>query len=264
MNDQTLQTFLQNLADGKISVEKAMERFRSGLFHTETLEYATLDHHRILRLGICEVIYAEGKTIDQLLTIAVRLSEPNNPVLITRIQPEFFPPLQNHFPQGRTNLKGRTFIIHPPGLKEVNSKEPFVAIISGGTSDYTVVEEAAEVCVAMDVPFKRVYDIGVAGIHRLFHHLPEIETASSLVVIAGMEGALPSVIGGLVKCPVFAVPTSIGYGTSFQGLAALLAMLNSCAPGISVTNIDNGFSAAFAACKVVKQIQESVLKANSI
>jgi hypothetical protein len=152
------------------------------------------------------------------------------------------------------NARARTCLINPPREQGPDEGTPYVAVVSGGTADLPVAEEAVEVCVAMDVPVLRIYDVGVAGLHRILSKLDRLREASALVVVAGMEGALPSVVGGLVGVPVFAVPTSVGYGASFKGLAALLAMLNSCAPGVTVSNIDNGFSAGIAAARVARAI----------
>jgi len=155
-----------------------------------------------------------------------------------------------------SNKIGRTFILHSPNKIEIKEGEPFVALFSGGTSDAPVIEEAADVCLAMEVPFIMKTDVGVAGLHRLLTHIEIIKKATAIIVVAGMEGALPSVIGGLAEAPVFAVPTSVGYGVSFDGVSALLGMLNSCASGVTVSNIDNGFSAAFTACQVIKQVKK--------
>jgi NCAIR mutase (PurE)-related protein len=220
----------------------------------DELPYATLDHHRHLRQGLAEVVYGEGKTVEEVLGIAERLSAPGVPVLLTRLGQEHAAGLKERFPEGRINERGRTFLIHPPAERGPGAGLPFVAVVSGGTADLPVAEEAVEVCVAMDVPVHRIYDVGVAGLHRILSKVESLREAAAVVVVAGMEGALPSVVGGLVGAPIFAVPTSIGYGASFQGLAPLLAMLNSCAPGVTVSNIDNGFSAGIAAARVAKAI----------
>jgi NCAIR mutase (PurE)-related protein len=202
-----------------------------------------------------EVIYGESKTAAQVVSIAEHLSGDGRPVLITRLDAEKIGALLERFPTGRANDVGRTFVVNAPDAKDRQTGEPFVAILAAGTSDARVAEEAFEVCVAMGTAVEKFYDVGVAGLHRLLDKYETLERASALIVVAGMEGALPSVVGGLVGKPIFAVPTSVGYGASFGGIAPLLAMLNSCAPGVAVLNIDNGFSAGFAACQVVREIK---------
>ena len=178
-------------------------------------------------------------------------------MLFTRLKNKQIKALAEKYPEARQNRTGKTLVLNAPKEKHSDTTEPFVAIVAAGTSDLPVVEQAAEVCVAMDTAFEKIVDVGVAGLHRVLFKLDTLHKASVVIVIAGMEGALPSVVGGLVECPVFAVPTSVGYGASFKGLSALLAMLNSCAPGVMVSNIDNGFSAAFAACQVIRMIKKT-------
>jgi NCAIR mutase (PurE)-related protein len=257
---EDLRALLQGVSRGEISPEAAAERLKDGPLRRDEMAFATLDHHRHLRQGLSEVVFGEGKTIEETLEIALRLSAPGVPVLLTRLDPEKTAALEERFPGGRVNRRAGTFLVNPP--EEKNPGEPgespgapFVAVVSGGTSDLPVAEEAAEVCVAMGVSVHRIYDVGVAGLHRVLEKVPRLREAAAVVVVAGMEGALPSVVGGLVASPVFAVPTSVGYGASFQGLAPLLAMLNSCAPGVTVSNIDNGLSAGIAAARVVKALE---------
>jgi NCAIR mutase (PurE)-related protein len=226
-----------------------------GPFRSSDLAFAELDHHRPLRNGLGEVVYGESKTIEQIIAIVERLSANGDPVLVTRIDPEKSAALLNAFPSGRENPVGRTFIANAPRTKGPDDTEPYVAVVAAGTSDAYAAEEACEVCVAMDTAFVSHYDVGVAGLHRLLDKHSSIQKASAIVVVAGMEGALPSVVGGLFGKPIFAVPTSVGYGASFGGIAPLLAMLNSCAAGVAVMNIDNGFSAGFAACQVIREIK---------
>lgn len=270
MRPEDLQALLAGVADGTVTPEEAVERLKDGPLRQDDLSFATLDHHRHLRQGLAEVVYGEGKTTEEVLEIAERLAAPGVPVLLTRLGPEKLVALEDHFPGARINPRARTCLVNPlpeegPGARpeEVpgsstgegrHRTKPYVAVVSGGTADLPVAEEAVEVCVAMGAPVHRIYDVGVAGLHRILGKVPELRNATAVVVVAGMEGALPSVVGGLVSCPVFAVPTSVGYGASFQGLAALLAMLNSCAPGVTVSNIDNGFSAGIAAARVVKAV----------
>jgi len=256
MQESELSALLDAVRAGTVTPPAALQRLKSGPFRPGTLGFAHVDHHRRIRQGLGEVIYAEGKTIDQILAIAHEASVAEAPVLITRLDPEKCAALGARFPLARSNTLARTLIIHAPPTLAVAPGTPHVAIVAAGTSDLAVAEEAAEVCIAMSVPLERYYDVGVAGIHRLLARAEALQTATALVVLAGMEGALPSVVAGLLGRPVFAVPTSVGYGASFGGLSALLAMLNSCAPGVSVVNIDNGFSAAFAACQVVRAVRE--------
>ena len=259
MNREELSRLLDAVACGAVKPDVAADQLVAGPFRRTELEFATLDHHRSLRHRMGEVVYGEGKTAEQCVAIVERLAATGTPVLVTRLDAERSAALLHHFPEGRENRTARTFIANPPAVRGSASGEPFVAIIAAGTSDLPVAEEAAEVCLASETAFERICDVGVAGLHRLLHRIPEIQKASALVVVAGMEGALPSVVAGLVGRPLFAVPTSVGYGASFGGLAALLAMLNSCAPGVTVVNIDNGFSAAYAACNVVHLVREARL-----
>lgn len=206
------------------------------------------------------MIYGESKTAKQITGIAEKLAKSKEPILITRLSDDKMKALAKRFPKGRKNPLSHTFTVNPPKMKENVGDEPYVCIITAGTSDIPVAEEAADVCAAMGVAFVKLNDIGVAGIHRVMKNIDVMRNASALVVIAGMEGALPSVIGGLVSRPIFAVPTDVGYGANLKGITALLSMLSSCAPGIAVTNINSGFSAAYAACRVVNTIKELELK----
>jgi NCAIR mutase (PurE)-related protein len=257
MQDADLIEVLENVRSGTITPEQAARVLRAGPFRQSNLEFADVDHHRSIRHGLGEVVYGEGKTTAQILSITERLAHSASPVLITRLETEKLSALKERYPEGRANDTARTFIINPYPAKSSSCGEPYVAVLAAGTGDLSVAEEACEVCVAMNTAFENFYDIGVAGLHRLLNKTEEIQGASALVVVAGMEGALPSVVGGLFGKPLFAVPTSIGYGASFGGVAALLAMINSCAPGVAVVNIDNGFSAGFAACQVIRQVLRS-------
>jgi NCAIR mutase (PurE)-related protein len=256
MREAELSQLLEDVRRGAISPADATKLLQRTFFPQTELDFAEPDHHRRLRHGLNEVIYGESKSIAQLCAIGERLAAADSTVLITRLQTEKISALKKTFTRGRENSSARTFIINPPPEKNSSSGEPYVAVLAAGTSDIFVAEEACEVCVAMNVAFEKFYDIGIAGLHRLLQKAEAIQKSSALVVIAGMEGALPSVVAGLFGKPLFAVPTSIGYGTSFGGVAALLAMLNSCAPGVAVVNIDNGFSAAFAACQVIRAVRE--------
>jgi NCAIR mutase (PurE)-related protein len=210
---------------------------------TKTLAEASIDLDRHRRCGFPEVVYGQGKSVEQLRAIFAALVEAGEDALATRIDAEQASGLSMIFPAGRYNPTARTFRV-PKRNAKVQSPTGFVAVISAGTSDLPVAEEVCETLDWMGVRFTMIHDVGVAGPHRLRERLAEFERADAVVVVAGMEGALPSVISGLVSAPVIAVPTSVGYGASFGGIAALLGMLNSCSSGVSVVNIDNGFGAA--------------------
>ncbi len=255
MTPEELDRLLQAVAEGDVSREEAARRLKDGPLRIDELPFATLDHHRTLRQGLAEVVYGQGKSPEDTVEIARRLAEPGGPVLLTRLSLSQISTLRERFPGARFNARANTCLVNAPEERGPDYGSPFVAVVSGGTADQPVAEEAVEVCVAMDVPLQRIYDVGVAGLHRVLGKVESLREASAVVVVAGMEGALPSVVGGLVSSPVFAVPTSVGYGASFRGLAALLAMLNSCAPGVTVSNIDNGFSAGVAASRVVRALR---------
>jgi len=211
----------------------------------EALPYATVDHDRARRTGAPEVVYAAGKTAAQVVEIARRIVRRAGRCLITRAGDEARAALVAVFPDARVNDRARTVFVGkaPAALGRV-------CVVSAGTSDLPVAEEAVETLMALGSRVERLVDVGVAGLHRILLKSPSVRAANAVIVVAGMEGALPSVVGGLTARPVFAVPTGVGYGASFHGLAALLGMLNSCAPGVAVVNIDNGFGAAFAAHRV--------------
>ncbi|HLD88821.1 MAG TPA: nickel pincer cofactor biosynthesis protein LarB [Candidatus Nanoarchaeia archaeon] len=209
----------------------------------ENLGYAKLDHHRAARKGFPEVVFCQGKTIEQIRNIVAKLREHNNLVLATRASREVFNALKNGYKEIFYSEPAKMIVL---GRFPKKSKKK-ILVIAAGTSDIPVAEEAAVTAEALGNTVERIYDVGVAGIHRLLSNRKQIEKANVLVVVAGMEGALPSIVSGLVKKPIIAVPTSVGYGSSFRGLSALLAMLNSCSPGVLVVNIDNGFGAGYAA-----------------
>ncbi|MCC8082410.1 MAG: nickel pincer cofactor biosynthesis protein LarB [Lachnospiraceae bacterium] len=245
MEQKEMRSLLEDVAAGSLDVERAMLRLREAPF--EDLGFAKPDHHRALRQGIAEVIYGAGKTPDQIRQIALHMcSCGQKTILITRMSGE------------AAEWVGRELSLHYDELSHVgiigNLPEPDgigrIVIATGGTSDIPVAEEAAHTAEAFGNEVVRLYDVGVAGIHRLFAYREEIMTARVIIAIAGMEGALASVIGGMADCPVIAVPTSVGYGASFGGLSALLSMLNSCASGVSVVNIDNGFGAGYLASMI--------------
>ncbi|MBI5286922.1 MAG: nickel pincer cofactor biosynthesis protein LarB [Deltaproteobacteria bacterium] len=220
-----------------------MERLKT--FPFEDMGFATLDTHRSLRQGFPEVIFGEGKTSQQILAIVRRMVKGKENVLITRVDNKKAAVIKRHFRKAIHNPMARTIFIKTHGIKKTGKGT--ILVISGGTSDTPVAEEAAVTAEVMGNDVERLYDVGVAGIHRLLHKKEKLFSANVLIVVAGMEGALPSVVGGLVARPVIAVPTSVGYGANLGGVTTLLAMLNSCAAGVSVVNIDNGFGAGYVA-----------------
>jgi NCAIR mutase (PurE)-related protein len=233
---------LTAVKDGKVSVEKAYESFQSMPY--EDLRHAKVDHHRTMRKGLQEVIFGEGKTFDQIIDIVNSMRKKKEDVLVTRIDANLGKKLCGKFPAGVYHESARCFAIQKE--KKVKAGKGMVLVVSAGTSDIPVAEEAYVTSLFFDNETEKLYDVGVAGIHRLFGNLDLLKKAKVIIVAAGMEGALPSVIAGVVGVPVLAVPTSVGYGASFGGLTALLAMLNSCST-VSVFNIDNGFGAAYFA-----------------
>ncbi len=242
MDQDQLRLLLEQVRNGATDVDAAMERMRHLPF--EDLGFAKIDHHRALRHGIPEVIFAKGKTTEQVVTIAEHLLEKAQNVLITRVWPECAAAVTERLPCAEYfALSG---LIRVWRDRTVRGKGK-VAVVCAGTSDMPVAEEAQITTEVMGNEVDTIFDIGVAGIHRLMHNRERLTAARVIVVCAGMEGALPSAVGGLVSCPVIAVPTSVGYGASFNGLAALLGMLNSCASNVTVVNIDNGFGAGYVA-----------------
>jgi len=240
---------LRQVASGEVDAQAALGALGAlELPATESLGFATVDHHRALRQGYPEVIFAAGKTTPQVLAIAERIAERGEGVLITRLGPEMHAALLERFPSIDINPLGRTAFLAPNVPAPVGRGT--ILVITAGTSDLPVAEEAAVTARSLGNTVERLSDVGVAGLHRLLSQSRALEDAAVIIVVAGMDGALPSVVGGLVSVPVIAVPTSIGYGASFGGVAALLSMLNSCASGVTVVNIDNGFGAAFAASRI--------------
>lgn len=247
MNKDELLKLLDDFKNGNISEEEIVLKIKEAPF--EDLGFAKVDHHRAIRQGIAEVIYGASKTPEQILKISeAAMAAGQKTVLITRMKSEAADFMQKNF-NGKFvyDEMSRTGICGELPLPDGRGK---IAIVTGGTSDMPVAEEAAKTCEAFGNEVVRIYDAGVAGLHRLLAHLDTIMSATVVIAIAGMEGALASVVGGLVDCPVIAVPTSVGYGASFGGLSALLSMLNSCASGVSVVNIDNGFGAAYQASMI--------------
>ncbi len=251
MDKSVLRKLLEKLQQGELTVAEALARLRH--FPFENLEFARVDHHRTLRQGTPEVIYAPGKTDRQIIQISKSISGVGARVLITRLDKKRVTVLKKSLARLQYFPEARMGILLPGRKKtpEISFKTP-VLICTAGTSDIPVAEEAAVTAWAMGCPVEKIYDVGVAGIHRLLAHKAKLTRAGIIIAVAGMEGALPSVIGGLAECPVIAVPTSVGYGASFGGLTALLSMLNTCASGVTVVNIDNGFGAAMAAIRIIR------------
>lgn len=222
----------------------------------EDLGFAHVDHHRQIRRGFPEVIYCPGKTTEHIIEIFSALAAKGNNVLATRAEPKVFEALAktNRFPAARYEELARAIVLEQKQIKPSPSVLP---IVTAGTADLPVATEAKVTAEIMGQRTELICDVGVAGLHRLLGHLPKLQDANIIIVVAGMEGALASVVGGLVSCPVIAVPTSVGYGASFEGISALLTMLNSCASGVTVVNIDNGFSAAISACLINKKIDRN-------
>ncbi|MCG3128992.1 MAG: Pyridinium-3,5-biscarboxylic acid mononucleotide synthase [Phycisphaerae bacterium] len=250
MNHERLHNLLQDLRSGRVGVDDALRRMQTLPF--EDLGFARVDHHRSLRCGFPEVIFGQGKTNEQICSIFATLAAGGHDVLATRVESDAATALVARFPQARHEPVARTVALRQT---QRPSEPGIIGILCAGTSDLPVAEEARVTAELMSATVRTYYDVGVAGLHRLLGHVEELRAARALVVVAGMEGALASVVGGLVDVPVIAVPTSVGYGASFGGLAALLAMLNSCAAGVSVVNIDNGFGAAFQACRIARTAQ---------
>jgi pyridinium-3,5-biscarboxylic acid mononucleotide synthase len=241
---------------GELPPEDAVRHLEKLPF--EDAGFAKIDHHRALRNGMPEVIYAAGKTPDQVAEIFFRMAAAAGNVLATRADQATFAAVKELSPEAQYHATARivSLTLRPPA-------EPLgsLAVLCAGTSDMPVAEEAAVTAESMGAAVERIYDVGVAGLHRLLAHREAVQEADVVIVCAGMEGALPSVVGGVVGAPVVAVPTSVGYGTSFGGVAALLGMLNSCSPNVSVVNIDNGFGAAYVACTILRRIGVHLRKA---
>ncbi len=247
MNPADVRSLLQAVAAGELSVEAVERRLTTLPF--EQLDFACVDHHRALRCGFPEVIFGLGKTPEQIEAIFEKLASAGSSVLVTRVDDATGRRLAARFEGAEHHALARAVTLRRGGAESATG---IVGIVCAGTSDLPVAEEARVTAEIMGCPTRRMYDVGVAGLHRLLARSDDLRSAAALVVAAGMEGALPSVVGGLVSAPVIAVPTSIGYGASFHGLAALLAMLNSCASGVSVVNIDNGFGAGYQAALIAR------------
>lgn len=245
MDPTAIKTLLEDIREQRVSTVEGLERLRNLPF--EDLGFAKIDHHRSLRLGMPEVIYAAGKTPAETAEIFSRMAGKGGNVLATRAEPEHAHAVLLAAPAAEYNQRARTITL----VQDATERgQGVIAVLCAGTSDLPVAEEAAITARAMGNRTEIAYDVGVAGLHRLFAHSALLSSARVFIVCAGMDGALPSVVAGLVAAPVIAVPTSVGYGASFQGVTALLAMMNSCAPNVAVVNIDNGFGAAYFASMI--------------
>ena len=246
MDKNKLKQLLDLVASGKLSVEDATSKLSHLSF--EDIEYAHIDHHRSLRKGFPEVIYGEGKTTEQITGIMEKMSPHEDIILVTRVDEQKAKHIISRFPDAVFHNSAKMIILKNKSISKQGKGK--ILVLSAGTSDIPVAKEAFLTADAMGNEVESVFDVGVAGIHRLFNHKDLIEQSSVLIVVAGMEGALPSVVAGMVSKPVIAVPTSIGYGVSFGGLTALFAMLNSCSSNVAVVNIDNGFGAGYIASMI--------------
>jgi pyridinium-3,5-biscarboxylic acid mononucleotide synthase len=246
MNPKNLKKILDDLHKQKLTPQQAIEKFATLPY--ENLEFAKVDHHRGLRSGMPEVIYCQGKTVVQIKKIILSMNRAGISILATKLSKEIFRKLRPSLPKSANyNESAQTLVIDK---NKSNRKSGLITIITAGTSDIPIAEEASITAQLLGSKTETLFDVGVAGIHRLFNNLEQIRKARVVIVVAGMEGALASVVGGLVDKPLIAVPTSVGYGTSFGGVSALLTMLNSCSPGIAVVNIDNGFGAGSMAHRI--------------
>ncbi|HEY9867677.1 MAG TPA: nickel pincer cofactor biosynthesis protein LarB [Candidatus Obscuribacterales bacterium] len=252
MDRTKLQAILAAVASGELSWQDAFDQLKALPY--EELGFAKIDSHRALRQGFPEVIFCPGKTPEQIANIARQMKASHHLALATRADATQAQSVLSELEGAVYDQASRIIIVGT--LPDPDESLPPVAVVSAGTADLPIAEEAAVVLTAHRIPVRRLYDVGVAGIHRLFDNMDTFKKVAATIVVAGMDGALPSVIGGIVEGPVIAVPTSVGYGASFHGLAALLTMLNSCAAGLTVVNIDNGFGAAMAAVRIVSGLSE--------
>lgn len=254
MDANKIEQLLTRVQAGEVAVDEAMEQLRRLPY--EDLGHTRLDMHRALRQGLPEVVFAQNKTVEQVIDILQRLWQHHDRVLATRVSVEKVAAVQVQIPEAQYDSMSRLLTLARNDLSSHADDAPYVLVATGGTSDMPVAEEAAQTAEFLGSRVKRAYDVGVAGVHRLLDQRDLLFDADVVVSVAGMEGALTSVIGGLVACPVVGVPTSVGYGASFNGLAALLSMLNSCASGVAVVNIDNGFGAGLYAHMILRRIKK--------
>jgi pyridinium-3,5-biscarboxylic acid mononucleotide synthase len=245
VNTRDLQKILERVRTGKISPDQALRRLK--ILPYEDLGFAKVDHHRQLRRGFPEVIFGEGKTVSQIVAIMKRVASKRQPVLVTRVSPEVYRKVRRLYGRARYHQQARAITLKG---SDGRAAHPGILVVAAGTSDLAVAEEAAVTAEVLGNQVARLYDVGIAGLHRLLDHKDELFRARVIIVIAGMEGALPSIVASLVDVPVIGVPTSVGYGTGIRGVAALMGMLNSCAAGLLVVNIDNGFGAGYAASTI--------------
>lgn len=250
MDKDSIEKLLNEIKQGDLSVEEGLERLKAMPY--EDLDFAKVDNHRAIRCGFSEVVYCPGKTPEQLREITRSLKKLGAPIVLTKADEDAYETVVTVAGNAVYHDVARLIVV--PG-KETVSKTGLVVVITAGTTDIPIAEEAAVTAETMGANVERLFDVGVAGAHRLFAHHEVFAKANAIVAIAGMEGALPSLVGGIAACPVIAVPTSVGYGASFGGVTALLGMLNSCAPGVSVVNIDNGFGAGYIAATINRQTQ---------
>ena len=248
MESGDLHQILEKVSLGALTPQDALKTLKN--FFYEDISFAKIDHHRTIRTGYPEVIFGQGKTVDQIIAIMQRLKdhEPNRNILATRCPPEAFQTSREIIPELQYNQLAKVMYLKRSNI--VHNSTGYILVISAGTADIPVAEEAALTAELLGCEVKRLFDVGVAGLHRLLNHMNTIVSARVIIAVAGMEGALPSVLGGLVDKPVIAVPTSVGYGANLKGISALLCMLNSCAAGVTVVNIDNGFGAGYAAATI--------------
>lgn len=246
MYEQKIRKVMLGIAGKRLDVDKAIKKLKFMPF--EDLGFAKLDHHRALRKGFPEVVFCQNKSAEQVVAIVKKLASNNADVLATKATEEMFNEVKKHIKEAKYNKLSKTIVIS----KNKTAKKGKILVLSAGTSDINVAEEAAVVAEAMGNKVERLYDVGVAGLHRLLNNKEKLSDANVLVVVAGMDGVLPSVVSGLFGKPIIAVPTSVGYGASFKGIAPLLTMLNACSPGVVVVNIDNGFGAGYFASMINK------------
>jgi pyridinium-3,5-biscarboxylic acid mononucleotide synthase len=253
MHTRHLKNMLDRLRRGSLTTEAALERLKHLPY--EDLGFAKIDNHRHLRRGFPEVIYGEGKTVAQILSIVGKLKARRQPVLVTRVGPDVYRKVRRRYREARYHEAARAITL---SASRPGRRHPGILIVAAGTSDLPVAEEAALTAEVMGHEVERAYDVGVAGLHRLLDQRDRLRRARVIIVVAGMEGALPSVVAGLVEVPVIGVPTSVGYGTGLKGVAALMGMLNSCSTGLLVVNIDNGFGAGYAAAVINAAVHKSL------
>lgn len=255
MDADKIRQILERVRNSEIDIEQALASLRS--FPYEETEFARLDTHRALRTGMSEVVFCERKTPEQALQILQDLSKYHDRVMGTRVSAEMAAFIKQRLPTASYDSTSRLLILSKTDPLPLPAATPFTLVVSAGTADLSVAEEAAQTLAFLNDPVQRLFDVGVAGLHRLLDKSQALFEADVIISVAGMEGALTSVVAGMVDCPVIGVPTSVGYGASFHGLAALLAMLNSCSPGVSVVNIDNGFGAAVVAHMMLRRMNKN-------